>query len=61
MMMKDKIIIKEKIISDILPPFKRVEVYEIMGKKSKIDIAYYAKKDYNLAQVKEILNTLEIN
>ncbi len=61
MMMKDKIIIKEKIISDILPPFKPVEVYAITGKKTKIDIAYYSKKDYNLAQVEEILNTLEIN
>jgi hypothetical protein len=59
MMMKDKIIIKEKIISDILPPFKPVEVYAIMGQKTKINIGYYAKKDYSLAQVEDILKTLE--
>lgn len=61
MMMKDKIIIKEKTINNILPPFKPVEVYAIMGKKTKVDIGYYAKKDYSLEQVKEILNTIEIN
>ena len=59
--MKDKIIIKEKTISDILPPFKPVKVYAITGKKTKIDIGYYPKKDYSLEQVKEILNTLKIN
>jgi hypothetical protein len=59
MMMKDKIIIKEKTINDILPPFKPVEVYAIMGQKTKINIGYYAKKDYSLKQVEDILKTLE--
>ena len=58
-MMKDKIIIKEKIINNILPPFKPVEVYAITDKKTKVDIVYYAKKDYSLKQVEEILSTLE--
>ena len=58
MKMIDRLIIKEKSIKDILPPFKRVGVYAIVGAKTKIDIAYYSKKDYTLDQVQHIIEGL---